>query len=119
MSGGGVFINGGAGIDTLQLAAGTTLNLENLTSFQTVAVIQEVEIIKMQGGNSVLRMSANDVLSLGGANATTMAPFSFASTQQVADGSTAATGSTSSTGKVQMVVQGTSTDTLKLDSLLT
>jgi len=116
----GELINGGAGIDTLQLAAGTTLNLENLTAYQTVALIQEVEIFKMQG-TSTLRMSANDVLSLGGANASTMAPFTFASTNQVADAvsGTAATGSTSSTGKVQMVIQGTSTDTLKLDSLLT
>ena len=118
----GGFIDGGAGIDTLQLAAGTTLNLEALTGTQTVATIQEVEIFKMQG-TSTLRMSANDVLSLGGANASTMTPFSFESTQQVDDTAggvtTEATGSTNSTGKVQMVIQGTSTDTLKLDSLLT
>ncbi len=116
----GKLINGGAGIDTLQLAAATTLNLEALTTNQTVKNIQEVEIFKMQG-TSTLRMSANDVLSLGGANATTMAPFSFASTNQVADAATGttATGSTSSTGKVQMVIQGTGSDTLKLDALLT
>jgi hypothetical protein len=116
------FISGGAGIDTLQLATGTTLNLKALNVNQTVQKIQEVEIFKMQGG-SELRMSANDVLSLGGANATTMVPFSFDSTNQVADtaGTTTInpTGSTSSTGKVQMVIQGTSSDTLKLDSLLT
>jgi|GEM_PF-3393656 len=112
----GGFIDGGAGIDTLKLAAGTTLNLEALTANQTVQKIQEVEIFKMQGA-STLQMSANDVLSLGGANASTMAPFTFASTQQVNDGSTTPTGSTSSEGKVQMVVQGTNTDTLKLDTL--
>ncbi|WP_300711907.1 Ig-like domain-containing protein [Limnohabitans sp.] len=114
----GGFINGGAGIDTLKLAAGTTLNLETLTGNQTVQKIQEVEILQMQGGSS-LTLSANNVLSLGGSNASTMAPFSFSSTQQVADGSVAATGSTSSTGKVQMVIQGGTGDALKLDALAT
>jgi len=114
----GGIIKGGAGIDTLKLAAGTTLNLETLTGNQTVQKIQEVEILQMQGGSS-LTLSANNVLSLGGSNASTMAPFSFSSTQQVADGSTAATGSTSSTGKVQMVIQGGTGDALKLDALAT
>ena len=112
----GGFIDGGAGIDTLKLAAGTTLNLEALTVNQTVQKIQEVEIFKLQG-SSTLQMSANDVLSLGGANASTMAPFTFSTTQLVNDGNTTPTGTTSSEGKVQMVVQGTSTDTLKLDTL--
>ncbi|MDP4732408.1 MAG: Ig-like domain-containing protein, partial [Limnohabitans sp.] len=110
------FIDGGAGIDTLKLAAGTTLNLETLTTNQTVQQIQEVEILQMQG-TSTLIMSANDVLSLGGANATTMSPYFFTETQQLADGSVNPTGSTGSAGKVQMVIQGLSTDTLKLDAL--
>jgi len=116
----GGFIDGGAGIDTLKLAAGTTLDITALNANQTVQKIQAVEIFQLQG-SSTLQMSANNVLSLGGANASTMAPFSFASTQLVNDtaggANTVPTGSTSSEGKVQMVVQGTSTDTLKLNVL--
>ncbi len=123
----GGFIDGGAGIDTIKVAAGTSgspisINLETLTGNQTVKNIQEVEIFELQG-YTTLQMSANDVLSLGGANASTMAPFSFASTQQVDDTAggvtTEASGSTSSTGKVQMVIKGTANDLLKLDVLAT
>ena len=112
----GGFINGGAGVDTLKLAASTDLNLLAVTGNQTVKSIQEVEVIEMQG-NSSLIMSVNDALSLGGANATTMSAYSFASTTQTAYGSTAATGSTSSIGKVQFVVNGTSTDSFSLGNL--
>ena len=104
----GGFINGGAGVDTLKLAAGTNLNLETLTGNQTVKPIQEVEVFQMQGG-STLTLSTNDVLSLGAAN---LAGFSFAST-------TGGSASTSSTGKVQFVVNATSTDNLVLDPLQT
>jgi hypothetical protein len=110
----GGHINGGAGIDNLKLAGGTKLNLEALTSNQTVNPIEQVEMITMQGSSSVLTLSANDVLSLGGANASTMSPYTFSSTTQA----TGATGSTSSTGKVQFVVNGQSTDSLNLDGLL-
>ena len=89
-----VLINGGAGVDTLRLAAGTTLNLLNLTNKQTVTRIQEVEIFQLQG-TSTLTMSANNVLSLGQTNLT---------------GSAA--------GKVQFVVKGTNSDTFVLDGLL-
>jgi len=106
----GGHIDGGSGVDTLKLAAGTTLNLIALTQNQTVKSIEQVEVFEMQG-TSTLTMSANDVLSLGGANATTMSTYTFTST-------TGGTGSTSSTGKVQFVVNGTATDTLNLDGLL-
>jgi VCBS repeat-containing protein len=104
---GGSYINGGSGADTLVLNAGTTLNLPALSSTQTVQPIQQVEIFKLQG-TSTLTLSANDVLSLGGSNATTMIGYSFAG----------------STGKVQMVVEATSTDAvvltpLSLDSVTT
>ena len=75
----GGFIDGGAGVDTLKLAPGTTLNLEALSGNQTVKPIQEVEVLQMQG-NSSIQLTANDVLSLGGANATTMSGYAFAST---------------------------------------
>jgi hypothetical protein len=112
----GGYINGGAGVDTLKLAAGTTLDLTAITGNQTVKPIQEVEVFEMQG-NSALTLSANDVLSLGGSNASTMSAYSFSTTTQMAFGSTAATGSTSSTGKVQFVVNGTTSDLLTLDDL--
>lgn len=121
----GGFINGGAGVDTLKFAPETALNLETLTTNQTVRPVQELEVFEMQGASS-LTLSANDVLSLGGtntgtsssANTSTMAPYSFASTTQTAYGSTAAGGSTSSANKVQFVINGTSTDTVVLDNLL-
>jgi hypothetical protein len=100
-------INGGSGVDTLKLAAGTTLNLASLTVNQTVKSIQEVEVFQMQG-TSTLSLTANDVLSLGGTNATTMAAYSFVSGGTV---------TTSSAGKVQMVVLGTAGDTLNLSLL--
>ncbi|PUE42233.1 hypothetical protein B9Z49_21155, partial [Limnohabitans sp. 2KL-51] len=106
---GGGYINGGAGLDTLKLAAGTTLNLDALTRNQTVQPIQQVEVFQLQG-TSNLTLSANDVLSLGGANATTMSGYTFTTTS-------GGTGSASSTGKVQFVVNGTSTDTVTLATL--
>jgi len=112
----GGLINGGAGVDTLRLAAGTNLNLDTLGGNQTVKPIQEVEVFELQG-NSSLKLSANDVLSLGGSNASTMSAYSFASTTQSTFGSTVATGTTSSTGKVQFVVNGTSSDVVSLDAL--
>jgi co-chaperonin GroES (HSP10) len=105
----GGHINGGAGIDNLKLVAGTQLNLEALTSNQTVKSIEQVEMITMQG-SSTLTMSANDVLSLGTAN---MSPYAFSTTTQA----TGATGSTTSTGRVQFLVNGKSGDTLNLDGL--
>jgi hypothetical protein len=102
-------IHGGSGVDTLKLAANTALNLDALTRNQTVQSIQQVEIFQLQGG-SKLSLTANDVLSLGGANATTMSGFSFSSTS-------GGTGSASSTGKVQFVVNGTNTDTVNLAKL--
>jgi len=105
----GGFIKGGAGVDTLNLAAGTTLNLETLTGNQTVKPIQEVEVLQMQGSSS-LTLSANDVLSLGGSNASTMSAYTFSST-------TGGMASASSTGKVQMVINGTISDALKLKTL--
>ncbi|WP_146183204.1 Ig-like domain-containing protein [Limnohabitans sp. Bal53] len=116
----GGFINGGAGVDTLMLAAGTNLNLETLATNQTVKPIQEVEVFQMQGG-STLTLSANDVLSLGGNNTGngtgTMAAYNFTSTTQTAFGTVSATGTTSSTGKVQLVINGTNTDVVALDGL--
>ena len=112
----GGLIKGGAGIDNLKLAAGTTLNLEMLTANQTVKPIEQVEMITMQGGTSSLTMSANDVLSLGGANASTMALYSFTDTTKTALNGVTPTG-TSSTGKVQFVVNGQTGDTLNLDAL--
>ena len=103
----GGYIDGDAGVDTLKLATGTVLDLDQLTRNQTVKSIQEVEIFQLQGG-STLSMSANDVLSLGGSNASTMSGFSFSST-------TAGSGAGfNSTDKVQFVVQGTNTDQVKL-----
>ncbi|MEY3992688.1 MAG: hypothetical protein RIS04_1451, partial [Pseudomonadota bacterium] len=90
----GNFINGAGGIDTLKLAAGTTLNLETLTGNQTVKSIQQVEIFELQG-TSTLTLSANDVLSLGAKDA-------FSGTA----------------GKVQFLIKGTSTDHVVLDNLL-
>jgi hypothetical protein len=90
-------IMGGAGVDTLKLAANTSLNLEAFTRNQTVTPIQEVEIFQLQGG-STLTLSANDVLSLGGAN---LSGYSFAG----------------SAGKVQLVVNATNTDTVNLTTL--
>jgi VCBS repeat-containing protein len=111
-------INGGAGIDNLKLIAGTKLNLTAVTGNQTVKPIEQVEMFTMQGGNSVLTLSANSVLSLGGSNATTMSPYTFSSTTQSATGNSgSATGSTTSTGKVQFVVNGLTGDTLNLDVL--
>ena len=107
----GNVINGSAGVDTLKLATGTVLNLETLTTNQTVKPIEQVEVFTMQG-SSALTLSANDVLSLGGANASTMSAYNFSTT-------TGGTASTGSTGKVQMVVHGTSSDTLVLDPLKT
>lgn len=93
---GGGRINGGAGLDTLKLAANTALDLSAaaVTLNQTVKPIQEVEIFTLQG-NSTLTVSANDVLSLGLADA-------FATN-----------------GKVQFMVNATSTDTVTLKGLLT
>jgi hypothetical protein len=102
-------IHGGSGVDTLKLAAGTTLNLDTLTRNQTVQSIQQVEVSQLQGG-STLSLTANDVLSLGGANATTMSDFTFTSTS-------GGTGSANSTGKVQFVVNATATDTVNLAKL--
>ena len=107
----GGFISGGAGIDTLRLAAGTTLNLAALTNNQTVTPLQELEIIQMQGSSSVLSMTANNVLSLGGSNASTMSSYNFASVTNPQGGGT------SSTGKVQMVVLGNTGDVLNLQAL--
>jgi hypothetical protein len=115
---GGGYINGGAGVDTLKLAAGTSLDLMTLTANQTVKPIQQIEVFELQGKSS-LTLTANDVLSLGGANASTMSVYSFASTTQAAYGTTNAAGSTSSTGKVQFVVNGTSTDQVVLANLAT
>jgi hypothetical protein len=56
-------------------------------------------------------LTANDVLSLGGANATTMSAFTFSST-------TGGTASASSTGKVQLVVNATNSDTVTLSKLM-
>ena len=109
-------IAGGSGIDTLKLAVGTTLDLEALTHNQTVKPIEEIEVFTLQG-SSTLTMSANDVLSLGGAHASTMSLYAFSSTTQTADGYGTPTGSTASTGKVQFVVNGTSTDKLNLNAL--
>jgi hypothetical protein len=118
-------INGGAGADILKLSAGTVLNLGALTANQTVKPISQMEIFQLQG-NSVLTMTANDVLSLGGANTgstssgntSTMSAYSFGSTIQTTnDGALTPTGLTSSTGKVQFVVNGTNTDVLVLDTL--
>ena len=106
----GAYINAGAGVDTLVLATGTTLDLTALTNNQTVKTIQEVEIFEMQGGSSRLVLSANDVLSLGGANASTMSAYAFAATS---DGAA----STNSTGKVQLVVLGQAGDILDLKEL--
>ncbi|WP_233254753.1 S-layer family protein [Limnohabitans sp. 2KL-51] len=115
---GGGLINGGAGVDTLKLAAGTSLDLMSLTANQTVKSIQQVEVFELQGQSS-LTLTANDVLSLGGSNASTMAAYSFATTTQTAHGSTSAAGSTSSTGKVQFVVNATNTDQVVLANLAT
>ncbi|PUE22823.1 hypothetical protein B9Z38_15035 [Limnohabitans sp. MMS-10A-160] len=106
----GGYINGGSGMDTLKLAAGTTLNLDNLTRNQTVQKIQQVEVFQLQGSSS-LTLTANDVLSLGGSNATTMQPYTFTSTS-------GGSASASSAGKVQFVVNGTSTDTVTLQTLV-
>ncbi|MDP4733814.1 MAG: Ig-like domain-containing protein, partial [Limnohabitans sp.] len=114
LSSGGM-IDAGSGIDTLKLAAGTTLNLETLTSNQTVKSLEQVEIITMSGSSSVLTMSANTVLSLGGANST-MTGFSFSSTTLTPLNGVTPT-STSSAGKVQFVVEGQTGDTLNLDAL--
>jgi hypothetical protein len=111
LSAGTVLINGGAGVDTLRLAAGTTLNLGALTGNQTVKPLQEVEVIEMQGTNSVLTMTANNVLSLGGSNASTMSGYNFGTVTN------AQGGGTSSSGKVQMVVLGNTGDTLNLQAL--
>ena len=106
----GAYIDGDSGVDTLKLAAGTVLDLDQLTRNQTVKSIQEVEIFQLQGG-STLTMSANDVLSLGGSNASTMSGFSFSST-------TAGSGAGfNSTDKVQFVVHATNTDQVKLTAL--
>ena len=56
--------------EAVKLAAGTTLDLTAITGNQTVKTIQEVEVLQMQG-NSALTLNANDVLSLGGSNAST------------------------------------------------
>ena len=72
-------ISGGAGVDTLKLAAGTTLDLTALTHNQTVTSVEQFEVIKMQGSSS-LTLSANDVLSLGGSNASTMSAYTFSGT---------------------------------------
>ena len=87
-------INGGAGIDTLKLAAGTTLNLVTLTSNQTVKSIQQIESFELQG-TSTLTLSANDVLSLGATDAFT-----------------------GTAGKVQLLIKGTATDNVSLQNLL-
>ncbi|MEY3613696.1 MAG: hypothetical protein RJB14_3418, partial [Pseudomonadota bacterium] len=106
----GAYIDGDSGVDTLKLATGTVLDLDQLTRNQTVKAIQEVEVFQLQGG-STLSLSANDVLSLGGSNATTMQDFSFSST-------TAGSGTGyNSTDKVQFVVKATNTDQVKLTAL--
>ncbi|WP_233254705.1 hypothetical protein [Limnohabitans sp. 2KL-51] len=113
----GGMVNGGAGVDTFKLLAGTTLDLTAITDTQTVKPIEQIEVFELLGSSSMI-MSANDVLSLGGANASTMSAYSFASTTQTATASgVQATGSTSSTGKVQFVVNGTTTDAVALDGL--
>jgi hypothetical protein len=106
----GGMIDGGQGVDTLKLAAGTVLDLDHLTRNQTVKAVQEVEIFQLQGGSS-LSMSANNVLSLGGSNASTMTGFSFNST------SAGSGAGYNSTGKVQLVVNATNTDQVKLTAL--
>ena len=106
----GAYINAGAGVDMLKLSTGTTLDLTAVTSNQTVKPIQEVEIFEMQGDSSRLVLSANDVLSLGGANASTMSAYAFAF-------SSGGAASTNSTGKVQLVVLGQAGDILDLKEL--
>jgi hypothetical protein len=84
--------------------------LDNLTKNQTVQELQQVEVFQLQGG-STLTLTANDVLSLGGANASTMSAYSFSSTS-------GGTASATSTGKVQFVVNAlNSTDTVNLATL--
>jgi hypothetical protein len=90
----GGFIDGGAGIDTLKLAASTTLNLVTLTNNQTVKSLQQIEAFELQG-SSTLTLSANDVLSLGAKDA-------FSGTA----------------GKVQLLIKGTSSDSVSLQNLL-
>jgi len=89
----GNLINGGPGIDTLMIAAGTTLDLTALTNNQTVKSIEQVEIFSLQG-TSTLTLSANDVLSLGQTNAFT------------------------TNGKVQFMINGTASDHVSLQNLL-
>ncbi len=92
LSAGGL-VNGGAGTDTLRLQANTTLDLTALSRTQTVAPIEQIEVVQLQGGSS-LTLSANDVLSLGGA--------------VVGSGAAA---------KVRLLVNATATDTVTLDKL--
>jgi hypothetical protein len=74
-----------------------------------VQKIEQVEVFQLQG-TSNLTLTANDVLSLGGSNASTMSGYTFSTT-------TGGTGSANSTGKVQFVVNGLSTDNVTLASL--
>eukprot|EP01034_Spumella_vulgaris_P027042 gene27042-33704_t len=113
LAAGGNMLDGGAKVDTLKLAAGTTLDLVALTHNQTVKTIQEIEVFQLQGTSKVT-LDANNVLSLGG---TELTGYSFTATTQTAIGNIAATGSTSSKGKVQFVVNGTLTDTVDMTGL--
>ena len=100
------YINGSEGHDILKLSAGTMLDLEALTAYQTVQPIQQIEQFTLQGG-STFKLNANDVLSLGGVGTNAL---SFNTTS-------GGSASTSSSGKVQMVIDGTATDVVTLDSL--
>ena len=100
-------INGGAGENTLVLAASTTLNLEALTVNDTIPQVQQFQVLTLQG-NSTLTLDANDVLALGTVGA---ASYAFSST-------TGGAASVSSAGKVQEIINGTSTDVINLHNLL-
>jgi hypothetical protein len=90
----GGIVDGDTGVDTLKLAAGTTLDVTALTNNQTVKSIQQVEVFELQG-TSTLTLSVNTVLSMG-----------------VTDGFSG------SAGKVQLLVKGTSSDSVALQNLL-
>ena len=100
-------INGGTGENTLVLAASTTLNLEALTVNDTIPQVQQFQVLTLQG-NSTLTLDANDVLALGTVGA---ASYAFSST-------TGGAASVSSAGKVQEIINGTSTDVINLHNLL-
>jgi hypothetical protein len=89
------YVDGGAGLDTLQLAgADMTLDLAGLSGVNSKGNIKSVETIDLTGtGNNTLQISLNNVLDLGALNAFTAA------------------------NKVQMKVDGNLGDVLKLSDL--